>query len=615
MKSGMREWVVYGVSWVVVACLTAGVGHAGERVANGNFSGGAGGWTQWTERGTVNINFAFQGGDCPTGGSGNCARVDGVFFNGGFWQELSVVAGQTYTIAVLSKDWGTTAGWAEVHAGSASPANGVDYINNQRLKWDTLSCDNWNGNQNTACVQSAPAFVAAGNTVYLVLKNGQDGGPSPARVSWDNVSVDGPDPGGATNTPTNTVPPTTPTPTNTPGGACPLTECFETMPTFTTSFDAPWGNAANFAIVSGGQSGNYMRGSRTGEGSSARVQVFSVPANTNITISIYMRCPPSQNLYWMETGFRLGAFTAGNFDQSPANWTLVKKFDGFGQFDNGNFDTWTEYTAQVNTGEFTQISIGYKLGSSGGVSPTVGWDSLLISGGQPTFTPTSTLTPTHTPSTAPTSTPTNTAAGPDTDGDGVLDANEGLPPTAGQSNRWLRDSDGDGLTDGQEDANRDGALDAGETSTRDDDSDDDRYIDGLEVINGTSPLNAASPGTPYVDADSDLYPAQQDPDDNNRDVDGDRYLDGYERVHVGAAGVTNNSIKPPLGDLNLDAAVSNIDALIVQAIFLGNIDASHPVFQGTGFNNGDANRDGLFSNLDALVVQSFFLGNLNRLPL
>ena len=45
---------------------------------------------------------------------------------------------------------------------------------------------------------------------------------------------------------------------------------------------------------------------------------------------------------------------------------------------NGNGNNWTNYSVQVNTGSNTQISIGYKLGSSGGGTSSVGWDTMVI---------------------------------------------------------------------------------------------------------------------------------------------------------------------------------------------------------------------------------------------
>lgn len=225
------------------------------------------------------------------------------------------------------------------------------------------------------------------------------------------------------------------------------------------------------------------------------------------------------------------------------------------------------------------------------------------------ITPAATNTPTNTP-VVPTATPTNTATPttfPDADQDLIADQLEGWPPAAGQTNRYLRDSDGDGLPDGQEDANRNGIRDAGETNARHRDSDGDGTEDGIEVrIVGTDPL---VPNPPLDDFDNDALVGFFDYNDHNPDYDGDRYKDGCEAASIGLHAVEQASIKPSLGDVNTDAAVSNVDALITQAIFLGTV---APTTFAT--SNSDVNRDGFVTNVDALVTQSFFLGLLGLLP-
>lgn len=226
------------------------------------------------------------------------------------------------------------------------------------------------------------------------------------------------------------------------------------------------------------------------------------------------------------------------------------------------------------------------------------------------------------PTATPTATPTPT--GPDADGDGLLDSIESvnLPLAAGKSNFLLPDTDSDGRRDGEEDANRNGGLDAGETSTRHADSDGDRYEDGFEaLILGSNPLSNASPGTPFVDADGDHLPAPHDPNDGDKDSDDDRYDDMIEAAFFGALPpVSNPAQKPPLGDVNGDGFVANLDALVVQSLFLGNVAYNSSVFDRgplhiDGYRYGDVGRDGSMSNVDALLIHSFFLGNLPTLPM
>jgi hypothetical protein len=153
-------------------------------------------------------------------------------------------------------------------------------------------------------------------------------------------------------------------------------EDFTSMPPWTTSFDASWGNAASFVIAAGGQSGNHLQATRSAQGSSTRVRVYTLQPNRNYTISVYMRGAASSVAYWTEFAYRFGNASAQDFDQNPANWVLVQKFSNTGT--NGNGDVWVRYQATFNSGANTQISIGFKSGSSGGVGPAAHWDSLLV---------------------------------------------------------------------------------------------------------------------------------------------------------------------------------------------------------------------------------------------
>ena len=121
---------------------------------------------------------------------------------------------------------------------------------------------------------------------------------------------------------------------------------------------------------------NTLQAERASGGSSSKVNVYDVSASTSYTLSVYIRCPSDGGTYWAECAYRLGDNSAQNFDQDSGSWTMVKKFDSGGT--NGNGDVWTLYTANISTGGYTQISVGFKLGSSGGTGPTVQWDTLQI---------------------------------------------------------------------------------------------------------------------------------------------------------------------------------------------------------------------------------------------
>lgn len=203
----------------------------------------------------------------------------------------------------------------------------------------------------------------------------------------------------------------------------------------------------------------------------------------------------------------------------------------------------------------------------------------------------------------------------DLDGDGIPDDVEGYPPQGGQTHRLLNDTDGDGLSDSAEDRNANGQVDVGETDPRQSDSDGDSLEDGIEVwVFYADPLNPASPGT-ASDADGDRLPIPYDLFDGDADADDDRFLDGYEAAHIGVGASLNPLTIPELGDLNLDGNVSNLDALLAQALFLWTVDPGAAVFTGRGFRHADPNRDGQITNLDALLCQVYFQGAVPYLPL
>ena len=178
-----------------------------EPVVNGDFGFGGSNWTNWTERGSATVNYSSS--QTPAGGSAPCVQISSTGnFNGGAYQTLSLVAGQNYTVRTLARDVGSTAGkaWQEILVGVTQPSNGSDYTNGLRLKWDTINCPGWNGNESTACVTQQASFTASASTMYLVLKCGQDGSPGAnVNVSYDNVSLCGGGGGNPGNNPPTAV--------------------------------------------------------------------------------------------------------------------------------------------------------------------------------------------------------------------------------------------------------------------------------------------------------------------------------------------------------------------------------------------------------------------------
>lgn len=206
--------------------------------------------------------------------------------------------------------------------------------------------------------------------------------------------------------------------------------------------------------------------------------------------------------------------------------------------------------------------------------------------------------------------------GADLDSDGLPDIIEHNAPAAGQTSRYLADTDRDGLLDGAEDINSNGRHDPGETNARLADSDGDRYEDALD----SNPLDPSLPVLPFADVDGDALPDNVDPH-AGRDADGDRFDDGYEAAWFGALEAVTDVLRhPPLGDVNGEGAVSNLDGLIIQAFFLGLIPAGSVAFDAgphhqDGFRYADLNADAQISNLDGLIAQAFFLGLVPTLPL
>ncbi len=166
----------------------------------------------------------------------------------------------------------------------------------------------------------------------------------------------------------------------TPGSAPPpgvVAEDFETMPAWSSGYDAAWGGPANWSVVAGGQSGNALQATRSSQGSSARVKVFQLTPSAAYTLSVWIRCPAyTANPWWAECAFKIGTFTAEDLDQNGGSWTMVQKFASDGT--NGNGNSWTQYSRPVTVGPSGQLSVGFKLGSSGGAAPAVLWDTLRL---------------------------------------------------------------------------------------------------------------------------------------------------------------------------------------------------------------------------------------------
>jgi len=219
----------------------------------------------------------------------------------------------------------------------------------------------------------------------------------------------------------------------------------------------------------------------------------------------------------------------------------------------------------------------------------------------------------------------------DSDGDGIIDADEGTddPDEDGIPNYLDDDSDNDGLSDGDEstlgtdpfDADSDGdgmpdgyEIDHGLDPTVDD-GDDDDDDDGLTNIEeweeGTDPQNPDTDGDGLPDGleiELGLDPTRDegahDLDDDglsnaeefaagtdplNPDTDGDGLTDGFEVAH-GSDPLDEESV-PVLGDVNGDGYANAVDVQLAVNASMGNVGLH---------TSPDINYDG---EIDALDVQ------------
>jgi PKD repeat protein len=415
---------------------------SGNLITNGDFANGLTGWSAWTERGSLNqtvtggqLSMAstnHNGGmyqQFSTGGIGKTVDISGWWASNPTvanyqWAEVLVIngtrqpvngqdinAGQSDVEMIYKNDtWATPGGWSGnmdvtspvANNGSFTAADTVATIIlksgnlqglNSGLRIDDIVVTS-SGTANQPPTAVASANPTSGTAPLQVGFNGSsssDPDQDPLTYDWDwddgtshgsgatpshtfqnpgtyDVVLTVNDGNGGQDTDTVTIQVSSSGPT--------VAEDFNSMPSWSDTFNAGWGGAATWGIVGGGQSGNALEAYRSNQGSSVRVKVYNLSANTNYTISVYIKQGSFGGAYWTETAYRLGSHSASSFDSSPGSWTLIKKFDNAGT--NGNGNVWTQYSKTFNSGANTQITVGYKVGSSGGAGPTVRWDTLRV---------------------------------------------------------------------------------------------------------------------------------------------------------------------------------------------------------------------------------------------
>src|SRR5262245_29240060 len=109
-----------GLVLVIAVLWMPAIGYSGERVTNGNFSAGAASWSNWTDRGSATRDFAST--NFPKGGASPCLEIkNNSDFNGGVWQQISVVPSNTYTLSYAFREFGGTSWFAEILVGTVQP--------------------------------------------------------------------------------------------------------------------------------------------------------------------------------------------------------------------------------------------------------------------------------------------------------------------------------------------------------------------------------------------------------------------------------------------------------------------------------------------------------------
>jgi hypothetical protein len=117
------------------------------------------------------------------------------------------------------------------------------------------------------------------------------------------------------------------------------------------------------------------------------------------------------------------------------------------------------------------------------------------------------------------------------------------------------------------------------------------------------------PEEPFEDHDLDILPDTWDPSWVDADFDDDRFLDGYEAVHLDVPAIWLSSQVPSLGDVDGNRVLDNADSQLILNFF-----ANQPT-PGTAAEFSDLNRDGTIDNADAQHSISFFASLQPFLPI
>ncbi|MEW5922131.1 MAG: immunoglobulin domain-containing protein [Bacillota bacterium] len=158
------------------------------------------------------------------------------------------------------------------------------------------------------------------------------------------------------------------------------TESFQTLPSFSSTYDSPAENAATWKVAAGGYGGrfsNQLQVSVSQPVESARTKSYPVPAYKLLEVKVYIKCPSSATDYHVTAAARVGdrAYTAEEFINDKSGWAIIKEFSTSGE--NGNGDQWTAYSCTIQTGATTVLTWVFDVGSTSGAF-TIGFDELTV---------------------------------------------------------------------------------------------------------------------------------------------------------------------------------------------------------------------------------------------
>lgn len=170
-------------------------------LANSDFSGGATGWTEVNLSSGTQPTVVYDSTELPTGGDGTALRITGAGAGGGInptvgvYQEITLTAGQYYSISGLTKDLGSSTGsgaWAEIYVGTAAPVVGEDYTDGgKRVGFDAWNCSGWDADFTVSCGGNAQSTVFQATTTgtyYFLIKAGC-WDANVIDVSFDNLVI------------------------------------------------------------------------------------------------------------------------------------------------------------------------------------------------------------------------------------------------------------------------------------------------------------------------------------------------------------------------------------------------------------------------------------------